>query len=95
MQHAASIDGGWQADVAGHIVGVAGEAGGWGGEKWLGGAGGDGRGRWRVGGEDWRGSGGREGQGGAGGQVKFKRRDSSFNRSERRCESPERHSYVI
>ena len=34
--------GGWQVDVAGHIVGVAGEAGGWGGEKWLGGAGGDG-----------------------------------------------------
>ena len=29
--------GGWQVDVAGHIVGVAGEAGGWGGEKWLGG----------------------------------------------------------
>ena len=46
--------------MAGHIVGVAGEAGGWGGEKWLGGAGGDGWGRWRVGGEEWRGGGGRE-----------------------------------
>ena len=52
--------GGWQVDVAGHTVGVAGEAGGWGGEKWLGGAGGDGWGRWRVGGEEWRGGGGRE-----------------------------------
>ena len=27
--------GGWQVDVAGHIVGVAGEAGGWGGDDIL------------------------------------------------------------
>ena len=46
--------------MAGHIVGVAGEAGGWVGEKLLGGAGGDGWGRWRVGGEEWRGGGGLE-----------------------------------
>ena len=52
--------GGWQVHVAGHIVGVAGEAGGWVGEKLLGGAGGDGWGRWRVGGEEWRGGGGLE-----------------------------------